>query len=693
MFYEKYAKKIMVFLMIINVTFFIGLFRIKLKADFSLFKLENSKYEKILNEMEKDFSSENQLNLLVEFDFNPLSLEGLKEIRELNEKLEGIDGIGKVVSPLPKEIPVGFRKVNISNITEENFKLARSFLEKLNTVLKKDGKYYVMFYIFPEKKVVSEIDKVINIPHYFAGSAYLQEKIYDYLLLIIFTIPPIAILTIFIVFKWRLGGIKPTLFSVFPAGMGALWTLGFIGWTVREISILTILAPIFTIIMGSADGLHFVSHFMDNKEKSDKFVALRETFRSTGVAMVLTTITTVAGFLSLAIIDSRSLAQMGKFSALGVTFAGIATWFFLPVVLLKSDITPKKEKSRISVMFKNFIGKKSVIFTIFILLVFLPGMYFVDNNFYMLDLYKEYTSVKKNVDVVSKVAGVSVPVYGYFKTNDLLLPDFADKILNFEKSLSNVKAVSFYDIMKNINEKVLGQKGYPKNIFQVKVLLNLIPPIYDNFINLESLSGRILIFPKEINNEILTDIEKKAPSSVKITGTPYIMKEMNEVLVPQQIKSLLLAVLLVFLIVLIRLKNLKESFISILPISLSLLVMFGFMGYFNIKLSIITATMGSIVVGVGIDYAIHFIESYNYYLKILKNKKLAIEKSFDVTSKPILANALGLAIGLSVLLLSPLKIHEYLVGIMWVSMITSSIFSLTLLPTLLFIANSDRNGV
>ncbi|WP_250880072.1 efflux RND transporter permease subunit [Thermosipho sp. 1244] len=693
MFYEKYAKKIMVFLMIINVTFFIGLFRIKLKADFSLFKLENSKYEKILNEMERDFSSENQLNLLVEFDFNPLSLEGLKEIRELNEKLEGIDGIGKVVSPLPKEIPVGFRKVNISNITEENFKLARSFLEKLNTVLKEDGKYYVMFYIFPEKKVVSKIDKVINIPHYFAGSAYLQEKIYDYLLLIIFTIPPIAILTIFIVFKWRLGGIKPTLFSVFPAGMGALWTLGFIGWTVREISILTILAPIFTIIMGSADGLHFVSHFMDNKEKSDKFGALRETFRSTGVAMVLTTITTVAGFLSLAIIDSRSLAQMGKFSALGVTFAGIATWFFLPVVLLKSDITPKKEESRISVMFKNFIGKKSVIFTIFILLVFLPGMYFVDNNFYMLDLYKEYTSVKKNVDVVSKVAGVSVPVYGYFKTNDLLLPDFANKILNFEKSLSNVKAVSFYDIMKNINEKILGQRGYPKNIFRVKVLLNLIPSIYDNFINLKSLSGRILIFPKEINNEILTDIEKKAPSGVKITGTPYIMKEMNEVLVPQQIKSLLLAVLLVFLIVLIRLKNLKESFISILPISLSLLVMFGFMGYFNIKLSIITATMGSIVVGVGIDYAIHFIESYNYYLKILKNKKLAIEKSFDVTSKPILANALGLAIGLSVLLLSPLKIHEYLVGIMWVSMITSSIFSLTLLPTLLFIANSDRNGV
>ncbi|ABR31007.1 RND transporter [Thermosipho melanesiensis] len=689
-FYEKHAKKIIVLLVILNIAFFLGMLRIRFNTDFSLFRLENSKYEKILKELEKDFSTENQLNVLIEFDENPLSLDGIRKIKEYDKKLKSIDGIGKIISPVPDEIPFGFRKVNVENINEENFEIVKNFLEKLDIISQRYGKFYVIYYIFPTKRVVSKIDEVIDLPHYFAGSTYLQEKMYDYLLLIVFTLPPLAIVTIFLVFRWRLGGFRPTLFSVLPAGMGALWTLGIIGWTEREISILTILAPIFTIVMGSADGLHFVSHFMDNKENKDKFSALSETLKSTGFAMILTTITTVAGFLSLAIIDSESLAQMGKFSAIGVAFAGIATWVFLPVVLLKSDIGVKKEDSKISRTFRNMIGKRAVFITILIVVVFFPGVYFLDREFYMLDIFKDYTQVKKNSDVVQKVAGITVPVFGYFKTENLLSAEFANKVLDFEKGL---KAISFYDIMKNINEKIFGQEGYPDNVVRVRFLLNLLPPIYDNFVNLKIFSGRVLIFPEEINSKVLNEIEKKAPEDIKITGAPYIMKEMNDVIVPQQIKSLLLAVFLVFLIVFVRLKNLKESFFAILPISLTLIVMFGFMGIFGIKLSIITATMGSIVVGVGIDYAIHFIESYNYYLRLLRDKKRAIEKSFDVTSKPILANALGLSIGLSVLLLSPLKIHEYLVGLMWVSMISSAIFSLTLLPTLLFVANLKKNGV
>jgi len=146
---------------------------------------------------------------------------------------------------------------------------------------------------------------------------------------------------------------------------------------------------------------------------------------------------------------------------------------------------------------------------------------------------------------------------------------------------------------------------------------------------------------------------------------------------------LILAVFLVFIIVLIRFKNLKKAFVSIIPISLTLIVLFGFMGYARIKLSIITATMGSIVVGVGIDYAIHFVENFGYNYKKFKDLDLAIKNTFSTTSKPILANALGLAIGFSVLLLSPFKFHEYFVEITWISMLTSSFLSLTLLPTLL----------
>ena len=54
-----------------------------------------------------------------------------------------------------------------------------------------------------------------------------------------------------------------------------------------------------------------------------------------------------------------------------------------------------------------------------------------------------------------------------------------------------------------------------------------------------------------------------------------------------------------------------------------------------------------------------------------------------MVSHPILTNALGISLGLSVLLASPLMIHTYVSSLMWVAMIVSVFVTLTLIPTIL----------
>ena len=65
------------------------------------------------------------------------------------------------------------------------------------------------------------------------------------------------------------------------------------------------------------------------------------------------------------------------------------------------------------------------------------------------------------------------------------------------------------------------------------------------------------------------------------------------------------------------------------------------------------------------------------------SSEVAVQKSYTYSSRPIIANALGFAIALSALFLSPLKTHLYVASLMWVSMILSSFLSLSFLPTLL----------
>jgi len=109
--------------------------------------------------------------------------------------------------------------------------------------------------------------------------------------------------------------------------------------------------------------------------------------------------------------------------------------------------------------------------------------------------------------------------------------------------------------------------------------------------------------------------------------------------------------------------------------------MFGFMGFLRIPLNITTATMASITIGVGIDYAIHYSSYYRNKLKD-NNSPEAAKKAFMATSKPIIANAFGLAIGMSALFVSPLKIHMFMASLMWFTMVSSSVMTLALLPTM-----------
>jgi len=91
------------------------------------------------------------------------------------------------------------------------------------------------------------------------------------------------------------------------------------------------------------------------------------------------------------------------------------------------------------------------------------------------------------------------------------------------------------------------------------------------------------------------------------------------------------------------------------------------------------------VLGVGIDYSIHYIAAINYSKP---QGKGYVFRAIDKAGRPIIANALGIAVALTALWLSPLKIHTQVSMIMWVAMITAAVTTLVVVPALL-----PRDGV
>jgi hypothetical protein len=211
------------------------------------------------------------------------------------------------------------------------------------------------------------------------------------------------------------------------------------------------------------------------------------------------------------------------------------------------------------------------------------------------------------------------------------------------------------------------------------------------FINKEANYTRLFIFPSSLDNQNLEDIsdyimnhrENMQDMTMSLTGVQYLMHDLNQNMLNNQRNTLLLAFLLVFLLLLISLRKLIPAIISILPIGFTVIILFGFLGLSNISLNLFTATIFSITIGVGIDYAVHFTSVWMSFKKQGYNTKDAVEKAYSYTSRPIMANAFGLAVGLSALLFSPLRIHLYVSTLMWVSMISGVYLSLSFLPTVL----------
>lgn len=194
-----------------------------------------------------------------------------------------------------------------------------------------------------------------------------------------------------------------------------------------------------------------------------------------------------------------------------------------------------------------------------------------------------------------------------------------------------------------------------------------------------------------IKQKIIEYVEANFPKGyqVSVSGFADMGLAANNLIIISQIKSIIISFVIVFLIVTLSFKSLSAGLYGIIPLGVSLLINFGLMGYLGIKLDIGTAMAASVVIGIGVDYTIHFLATYNYERKRNNDLEIVTKNALISTGKAIIFNAVSVAAGFIVLVLSnfyPLKHLGFLIGI---TMFTSSIAALTILPALLNLFKPD----
>ncbi|MCP4457384.1 MAG: MMPL family transporter [Cytophagales bacterium] len=542
------------------------------------------------------------------------------------------------------------------------------------------------------------------------------------------TMLPIVMVLIVVVLMFVLKSFKATILSMMVVIFSTMWSFGIMAAFSIPIYAVTTLIPVLLIAIGVADGIHMFSHlqlYMTSNKDKTKEEKISNMISEMWKPVVMTSITTAVGFLSLLTSEVYPIKYFAVFAALGVLFAMVLSLVVIPAGTQLFGL-PRRTKrsemksdtfSKASEWFALNITKYKkayVVWTVLFVLFFGFGASKVWINSSFLERFPASNPiVQTDAFVNDKFMGttsINVILEGdeenTFKSPEVL--NLAEKMMNetIVKFDQIGGGISLNDFLKRMN-KVLNEDREEFNSIPDKsdlvaqyILLYEMSGDPDKLwevVDEDFKTGNYNFQVKTDNSKTLEDILEHLETykndfkalgvDVNFAGSGYTLLLFNNLILEGQIKSLVLSFFIVLILLALMFKSWKVGFIGTIPILITAIISFGVLGWLNIPLETTTALISSIAIGIGIDYAVHFIDRYKINALATSDKELTITKTMSHSGRAISFNAIVVIAGFLVLLVSEFLPNQALGAIVSLNMFTSFFGTVTIMFLVLYITN------
>jgi predicted RND superfamily exporter protein len=198
--------------------------------------------------------------------------------------------------------------------------------------------------------------------------------------------------------------------------------------------------------------------------------------------------------------------------------------------------------------------------------------------------------------------------------------------------------------------------------------------------------GPLFVFGREAAQRWgleVRDEVREVPVQFARSGLASVLERMEAELLPTQIQSVLLTLLVVVLLLAVIFRSPTAGLVMVLPLTATIVVNFGAMGYLSLGLDSFTAMVASIAIGLGVDYAIHF--THRLRSEVGRgggSRARALHETLQSCGVAILVNAVSVGLGFLVLLAATCQHIRRFGGLTSLAMLAAGSFTLLLLPAL-----------
>jgi len=535
---------------------------------------------------------------------------------------------------------------------------------------------------------------------------------------------PIAILVIALLlyFAFRTG--QGMFIPLCTAILSVIWALGILGLTNTPLDIFNIMTPILILAIASGHSVQILKRYYEEYNRTrDNKAAVIESTTKIGMVMLIAGFVAAAGFFSLITFHNLSMKAFGIFTAIGIVSALIIEMTFIPA--LRTLLSPPDEKHLLKEqahsIFDTIIEKITNrivahkwtgIITVFAILLALSlfGLTRLKTENSPSSYFGEDSEFRKDLSAINKNAP------GAYIIQVLVEGDEADilkepqslkdiqQVQNYANNLPDVgKTMSIVDIMKTMNKAMHSDSAKYEVIPSSKDMvaqyllmysMSSSPSDFDRIVTPDYNKAVITLYTKYDSYEYAKNIQSKINDYVsknlkdsklkfQVGGGIMYSAALTDIIVHGKIKNILQISIIIFLIVSLVFLSFKAGLLSLLPLIISVVVNMGIMGLSGIWLSVATATISAMAIGLGADYGIYFMYRFREQMAKGMDWKEALIETEHHSGKAILFVASAVALGYLCLMLSGFKLHIYLGLLVPLAMIVCSMGTLTLVPIII----------
>lgn len=538
---------------------------------------------------------------------------------------------------------------------------------------------------------------------------------------------PFVVVIIAVVLYFSLRSVLGIVIPLVTVGISVIWTVGIMIGMGIPVSIISMVMPVILVTIGIASSIHILNKYQEGLASGlPKRRALEETFAAITSPVLMAALTTAAGFASLITAFVHPIREFGVLTAIGVMLAMGLSLSLVPAFL----ILVKEPQARAARKNDEEEGKDSILTSVLlrfvhwavnrpkrlaaavgvVSLVFILGATLITLESNIVNYFGASSPVKKATKVIEDVFGGSMQIAVVLDTGDpdgIKDPSVLHELVAVQDYLNSFDtinhAASLADVVRQLNQAMWdGDPEFyaiPESKEAVAQLLLLFElqggSGVDSLVTYDYSKALVTAQMKTLDAEemghVIAEVEQflkerygsNSPLKAHLTGTPKVMQRLMNRYVQTQISSLASSSIAVALIVSLLMKSLTLGLLSMVPLVFTVVINFGIMGFARLPLDAVTSMISSVAIGIGVDYAIHYISRYRWEAANGLDSAEALKRTSASAGRSIVFNAFALVVGFLVLVFSHFRAIAVFGMLVSASMIVSSMAALLVIPLVL----------